>query len=112
MNRYTITLNDGKRLEGLTMNGTMYVSQVPVTADDLNAAALERVTIVETDGAGETRETVMQKAVCDGILDWPEGWLFNLREPSPLDRQLADLQAQNDMLTECILEMSEIIYGE
>lgn len=111
MSRYTITLNDGKQLDGLTMNGTMYVSQVPVTADDLSPEALERVTIVETDGAGETHETVMENAICDGILEWPEGWLFNLREPSAEERQAKAMEGQIDMLTECILEMSEIIYG-
>ena len=111
MNRYTITLNDGKQLDGLTMNGNMFVSQVAVTADDLNAEALEHVTITETDGAGETHETVMENAICDGILEWPEGWLFNLRVPSAEERRTTEMEGQIDMLTECILEMSEIIYG-
>jgi len=90
----------------------MFVSPVEVEVEDLAPEELTSVTIVETDDDGKTTETVLSDAVCDGVLHWPEGWLFNLREPSTLDKQLADLQAQNDMLTECILEMSEIIYGE
>lgn len=110
MSRYTITLNDGKQLDGLTMNGTMFVSETEIAADDLNTEALERVTITETGDGGST-ETIMQNAICDGILHWPEGWLFNLRELSPQERTIANLQSQLDMQTECILEMSEIIYG-
>lgn len=94
------------------MNGSMFVSPVEISMDDLSPEELESVTIVETDDGGKTTETTLNDAVCDGVLHWPEGWLFNLRERSPLDKQLTDLQAQNDMLTECILEMIEIIYGE
>ena len=33
-------------------------------------------------------------------------------EPTPsLEEQIAELKEQNQMLTDCILEMSEIIYG-
>lgn len=110
MNKFKITLNDGKQLDGLTMNGTMFVSATEVTVDDLNTKALERVTITETGDGGST-ETVMQNAICDGILEWPEGWLFNLREPTAEEKQITGMEGQIDMLTECILEMSEIIYG-
>lgn len=81
MNKFKITLNDGKQLDGLTMNGTMFVSATEVTVDDLNTKALERVTITETGDGGST-ETVMQNAICDGILHWTDGWMFNLREQS------------------------------
>lgn len=34
-------------------------------------------------------------------------------EPTPsLEEQIAELKEQNQMLTDCILEMSEIVYGE
>lgn len=34
-------------------------------------------------------------------------------EPTPsLEEQISELKEQNQMLTDCILEMSEIIYGE
>lgn len=80
--------------------------------DDLPSEELESVTIVETDDEGKVTETVLNDAICDAVLHWPEGWLFNLREPSQQERTIANLQSQLDMQTECILEMSEIIYGE
>jgi len=94
------------------MNGSMYVSPVEISMDDLPSEELESVTIVETDDEGKVTETVLNDAICDAVLHWPEGWLFNLREPSQQERTIANLQSQLDMQTECILEMSEIIYGE
>ena len=94
------------------MNGSMFVSQDEVTEDILTPEALETVAIVEIDEDGNRRETVVHDAICDGILHWTEGWLFNLRVPTQEELHIAELQAQSDMLTECILEMSEIIYGE
>lgn len=94
------------------MNGSMYVSPVEISMDDLPPEELESVTIIETDDDGNVAETVLNDAICDGVLHWPEGWLFNLREPSQQERTIANLQSQLDMQTECILEMSEIIYGE
>lgn len=93
------------------MNGSMYVSHVEISMDDLSPEELESVTIIETDDEGKVAETVLNDAICDGVLHWPEGWLFNLREPSQQERTIANLQSQLDMQTECILEMSEIIYG-
>lgn len=90
----------------------MYVSRTEVTEADLSSEELESVVIVETRDDGTTVETTMSDAICDRILAWPEGWLFNLREPSAEERQIADMEGQIDLLTECILEMSEIIYGE
>lgn len=37
---------------------------------------------------------------------------FSFVEADPRDIQIAQLQADNNMLTECILEMSEVVYGE
>ena len=93
------------------MNGSMFVSQEEVTAETLNAEALEAVTITETDEDGESRETVLHDAVCDGILHWPEGWLFNLREPSAEEQQRKTMQERITMLEDCLLEMSEAVYA-
>ena len=111
MSTFTITTKSGKSLENLAMNGSMFVSRTEVTADDLNADALERVTITETRDDGTTTETVLENAVCDNILHWPEGYLFNLREPSEQEKKITDLEGEVSMLTECVLEMSEIIYA-
>ncbi|MBQ8111375.1 MAG: hypothetical protein IJ124_14560 [Clostridia bacterium] len=82
-----------------------------MTAETLNAEALEAVTITETDEDGESRETVLHDAVCDGILHWPEGWLFNLREPSAEEQQRKAMQEKITMLEDCLLEMSEAVYA-
>lgn len=110
MSRYTITLNDGKQLDGLAMNGTMFVSETEITADDLNTEALERVTITETGDGGST-ETIMQNAICDGILRWPEGWLFNLREASEEEKERKALQARLDEAEAALIELAGMIGG-
>ena len=110
MSMYTITLGNGAILEGLGMNGAMFVSREEITKDLFTQEALKQVTIVESDG-GTTRETVLHNALCDAVLHWPEGYLFNMRELSGQEKQIRDLQEQNQMLTDCILEMSEILYG-
>ena len=112
MSKYTIVLNDGEQLDNLTLNGSMFVSQTEVTLEQLNEDALAEVTIIETDDGGSTTETHMENAVCDNVLHWPEGWLFNLREPTAQEQQVAALEGEVAMLTDCILEMSEIVYGE
>lgn len=78
----------------------------------MNAEALEHVTITETDEDGNTTETTLESAICDNILHWPEGWLFNLRQPTAQEQQISTLEGEVAMLTDCILEMSEIVYGE
>lgn len=107
---YTIVLGDGTMLENLSMNGTMFVSQEQITKELFTDEALKQVTIIENDGEN-TDETILHNAVCDTVLHWPEGYLFNLRELSRQETEIRDLQEQNQMLTDCILEMSEIIYG-
>lgn len=107
---YTIVLGDGTMLENLSMNGTMFVSQEQITKELFTDEALKQVTIIENDGEN-TDETILHNAVCDAVLHWPEGYLFNLRELSRQETEIRDLQEQNQMLTDCILEMSEIIYG-
>lgn len=111
MNMFTIITKSGGRIENLTMNGSMFVSANEITRDMLTDEALETVTILETPEEGAPTETTLHGAVCDAIHHWPEGWLFNLREPSQQERTIKELQAQNAMLTECVLEMSEIVYG-
>lgn len=100
MTKYTITLSNGASIEDLTMNGNMFVSKTEIYPIIFTPAATQLIHITRTDDDGSTTETTMRNAVCDGVLHWTEGWLFNLRE-----------QTDNEMLAECIMEMSEIIYG-
>lgn len=96
MSVYAIELADGRRLENLTMNGNMFVSQEKITIDDLDAEALEEVTITEYPEGGGEIVTTIENAVCDGVLHWPEGYLFNLREEDPRDKALRELREDTE----------------
>ena len=110
MSKYTITLNDGSQLDGLTMNGTMFVSETEVTPSQLTPEALEAVTVAETDGE-TTTETHIENAVCDGILHWPEGWLFNLREPTAQEKKITALEQRLDEAEIALFELDSAIGG-
>lgn len=96
MSMYAIELADGRRLENLTMNGNMFVSQEEIAIDDLDAEALEEVTITEYPEEGGEIDTTIENAVCDGVLHWPEGYLFNLREEDPRDKALRELREDTE----------------
>ena len=108
MEQVSITLKSGKKIEPLTINGSMYVSSTEVTREDLSNEELAKVSIQETLENEEVIETILNDAICDSIQHGTYGWMFNLREKTELEK----LRAENEMLTECLLEMSEIIYGE
>ena len=113
MTMYVINLADGKRLDGLTKNGNMFVSQSKVTMDDFSAAALKRVAITEAPETGEPVTTVVENAVCDTVLEWPEGYLFNIREKTLEEAQaelIVQLQERIEFDEACLLEMSEEVY--
>ena len=93
------------------MNGSMFVSQDEVTEDMLNAEALEHVTITETDEGGNTTETTLESAICDNILHWPEGWLFNLREPSPEEQERKALEMRLNDAEAALIEIAGMIGG-
>ena len=109
----TITLNNGVQLANITINGNMYVSRNEVTREILSADALKTVTIVDND-AGQNDMVTLHNAVCDAILHWPEGYLFNLREPFENDRLMAQIESLNNDLTNtqmALVEVYEMIGG-
>lgn len=111
MSKYTIILSGGTHIDDLTMNGSMFVSETEIDVGILSPEALKTVTIMETDGNLVIAETTLENAVCDAVLHWPEGWLFNLREPTAEEQKIRALEGQVEMLNECVMEMSEIIYA-
>ena len=108
MSQITVILKSGRQLGPLSMNGGMYVSPVEITKADLRDEELERVSILELPDEGSAVETMLHDAVCDTVQHGDYGWMFNLRERTELEK----LRAENEMLTECLLEISEILYGE
>lgn len=108
MNTFTVILNNGKQLDNLTQNGTMFVSATEVTRDDFSAEALKAVTVIETDDTGATSTVEMKNAICDGVLHWPDGWLFNLREPSEMERSKAIIESLTNDLTNTQLALCDV----
>jgi len=95
------------------MNGGMFVSQSKVEKSDFTAEALKRVAIVEIPDQGEPKSTVITDAVCDTVLEWPEGYLFNIREKTLEEKQaelIVQLQERIEFDEACLLEMSEEVY--
>lgn len=110
MSKYTITMSDGVVLDNLTMNGTMYVSKEEVALSMLNEEALSRVTIVEVNDEGRF-ETVMTNLVCDNVLCWPEGWLFNLRQMSDQEIYTKNLEKRLEENEIAMMELASMIGG-
>lgn len=98
---------DGTELNNLTMNGNVYASKVEVTADTLNEDALVSVRVVPTEG----EEFTLRYVKYDTIYRVGDEWHFALVGANEDEIKLREMQETNDMLTECILEMSEIIYA-
>ena len=94
MNKFTITLRSGRQLQDLEKNGSMFVSQEEVTREDLNADELSEVTILEIPEEGEPTTTEKENLVCDTVVHWEEGWLFNMREMTAAEKIVAELDAR------------------
>ena len=97
-----ITFKNGETLT-VEKNGDSYIMQnKPVLPADLSL-----VTVESEDGSREYHDAILiECASVDGR------YWFAFNEESEADKTIRELQESNDMLTECILEMSEIIYGE
>ena len=84
-------------------NGDCYIlPSKPEFPDDLSIVTVES----EEGNKTFTDAFLIECASIDGRF-----W-FAFGEESPMDKTFRELRESNDMLTECILEMSEIIYGE
>lgn len=113
MSEYAIELADGRRLDGLRMNGSMFVTQEKITKADFTEEALKRVVITEIPEDGETSETVIEGARFDGVLEWDEGQLFCIREKTADEKREDELRAlreKNRFVEDCLMEISEEVY--
>lgn len=105
---YTITLNDGSKIENLTLNGNNFVSDKMID-DSVFADNLNHVEI--SDGTNTTAYDDMFLA--SNRVDGGKSW-FVLVEKTPemkQQEQIDELKAQNETLLQCILEMSELVYA-
>ena len=96
-----IIFKDGTEITA-EMNGNCFITQSkPVFPADLST-----VTVESEDG-----EKVFSNAQLIECASVDGRYWFAFNEESPMEATIRELQENNDMLTECILEMSEIIYG-
>lgn len=98
----TIIYADGTEMT-VEKNGDCYI--LPTKPEF--PADMSIVTIESEDGRQEYHDAILVE--CASIDD---RYWFTFIEESPMDKTIRELTEANDMLTECILEMSEIIYGE
>ena len=97
-----IIFKDGTEMTAEKNGDCLILSQKTPLPDDLSI-----VTVQAEDGTREYHNAqVLECASVDGR------YWFAFAEESEGDKTIRELKEQNDMLTECILEMSEIIYGE
>lgn len=73
---YTITLNDGTRLENLTLNGNNYISET-LLDDSIFQGNLDTVTVSD----GETEEVLTDMRLMSNRVDGGKSW-FVLGEKS------------------------------
>lgn len=96
-----IKLSNGKEFKNLTMNGDMYVSKKKVEMQDFSGG-LTHVEITDGDEV-----TTIDNAVCDTVLHWPEGYLFNIREMTQGEK----LAAMMDDINMALVELAGIVVG-
>lgn len=83
-------------------NGDCYI--LPVKQDI--PEDLSTVTVEDKDGVKVYNDAALiECASIDGR------YWFSFIEESPMDKTVRELNETNAMLTECVLEMSQIVYG-
>ena len=100
---YNLTFSNGAQLTNLRKtDGGNWLSETPIDKSILVHENLTKVIVT-----GEEEYTLLNQQ-CDFVDKYDDGYSFNLRDMTEMEK----MKAENDMLTECILEMSEILYGE
>jgi len=85
------------------MNGnSLILMDEPVFPSDLSV-----VTVRTADG-----DTVFRNAVIQACASVDGRFWFTFVEETDYERTIREIREQNDMLIECILEMSEVVYAE
>lgn len=105
---YTITLNNGTKLENLTLNGNNFISE-KIIEDAVFDGNLKRVEISD----GEKTTVYENMFLASNRVDGGKSWIVLLEKTDEMKRQeqIEELKVQNETLLQCILEMSEIVYA-
>lgn len=107
-----VTLADGTHFTAVPDGVGNLITEDEITSEMFTKQNLKAVTFKE----GEAEPYIMHNLVNRTFLVYgEEGIMIRLDEMTEMEKlrdENTALQEANDMLTECILEMSEIIYGE
>lgn len=105
---YTITLNNGTKLENLTLNGNNFISD-KIIEDATFDGNLKRVEISD----GTDTKVYEDMFLASNRVDGGKSWIVLLEKSDEMKRQeqIEELKVQNETLLQCILEMSEIVYA-
>lgn len=97
-----IVFNDKTEMT-VEQNGSCFVlDEKPAFPDDLSA-----ITIVSNEETIFLNNCKVQECASTDGRYW-----FTLIPETKEEKNIRELKEQNEMLTECLLEISEIIYGE
>ena len=115
---WTVTLADGTKLENLTLNNgaNTFHSETEITPEMFDGN-LSEVHISASDGdmAGCAYPDTLHNAELVQIMqptDTPDSqWAFILREIPEEERYRKEMEQKNEMLTQSLMEMSEIVYA-
>ena len=106
---YTIVFSDQTELTNLALNGNNFISEQAIPDEAFSESNLAHVIIRSENGFQEFYDMFL---VVNRVIDG-KSWFVIAEKTEEMKRaeRIAQLEAQNAMLTECLLEMSEIVYA-
>ena len=105
---YTIILGDQTEITNLELNGNNFISEQIIPDETFSEGNLAHVIIRGENGFQEFHDMhLVANRVIDG-----KSWFIIAEKTEEMKRaeRIAELEAQNETLLECLLEMSEIVY--
>lgn len=99
---YTVTLADGSKLEGLTLNGNNFISTTAVTEDRFDGK-LKGVTITDSDGKEEKHENMFLVQVTHPS---DSEWWFILADKTASQIKQEQLEQSIASLTDMMMSLS------
>ena len=106
---YTIILGDKTEITNLELNGNNFISELIIKDEIFSEDNLANVIIKGDNGSKEFHDMyIAANRVIDG-----KSWFVIAEKTEEMrrDERIAQLEAQNEALLECLLEMSEIVYA-
>ena len=105
---YTIILGAQTELTSLALNGNNFISDQIIT-DETFEGNLDHVIIRGENGYQEIHDMFL---VANRVIDGKSWFIIEEKtEEMKREERIVELEAQNEALLECLLEMSEIVYA-